>query len=121
MGQYILRRLLLSIPVLLVVSILIFGGVRVIPGDVCRLVLRSPEVTQDQCDRVNKELGLDKPATTQYVNWLGNVLHGDLGKSMLTHRSISSEIINRMKVTLELTILASTFAIALAIPIGVYS
>lgn len=121
MARYLVRRLLLAIPVLLVVSILIFGAVRIIPGDVCRLVLQSPEVTPDQCARVDRELGLDKPAATQYVNWLGGVLQGDFGKSNLTKRPVFGEIRHRMNATLELALLASAFALALAIPLGVYA
>src|SRR3954451_7308406 len=121
MARYLVRRLLLAIPVLLVVSILIFGAVRVIPGDVCRLVLQSPEVTQDQCNRVEKELGLDKPAPQQYVTWLGGVMQGDFGKSNLTKRPVFGEIRHRMNATLELALLASAFALAVAIPMGVYA
>jgi peptide/nickel transport system permease protein len=113
--------LLLAIPVLLVVSILIFGAVRVIPGDVCRLVLQSPEVTEDQCKRVDHELGLDKSAPHQYLIWLSGVLQGDFGKSNLTKRPVFGEIRHRMNTTLELAILASAFAIAVAIPMGVYA
>jgi len=121
MARYLVRRLLLAIPVLLIVSILIFGAVRVIPGDVCRLVLQSPEVTQEQCDRVNRELGLDKPAPRQYLTWLGGVLQGDFGKSNLTKRPVFGEIRHRMNATLELALLASAFALVLAIPLGVYA
>src|SRR6266545_1119104 len=121
MGKYILRRLALSVPVLLVVSILVFGAVRVIPGDVCRLVLQSPEVTEDQCARVRHDVGLDKPLVQQYFHWLGGILQGDFGKSNLTHRPVFGEIRHRMNTTLELGILASCFALALAIPLGVYA
>jgi len=121
MALYLVRRLLLAIPVLLIVSILIFGAVRVIPGDICRLVLQSPEVTQDQCNRVEKELGLDKPAPQQYLTWLGGILKGDFGKSNLTKRPVFGEIRHRMNATLELALLASAFALAVAIPMGVYA
>jgi peptide/nickel transport system permease protein len=121
MTQYILRRLLLSIPVLVIVSILVFGGVRVIPGDVCRLVLQTPEVNEEQCARVEQNLGLDQPAARQYATWLGGVLRGDFGTSMISRRDVWQEIRSRMYLTVELALLASTFAVALAIPIGVYS
>jgi peptide/nickel transport system permease protein len=107
--------------VLLIVSILIFGAVRIIPGDVCRLVLQSPEVTEEQCARVDRELGLDKPAPQQYLTWLGGVMQGDFGKSNLTKRPVFGEIRHRMNATLELAVLASAFALTLAIPLGVYA
>jgi peptide/nickel transport system permease protein len=62
MGNYLLKRMLINIPVLLVVSLLIFGGVRYIPGDVCRVILQSPEVKQEQCDNLYHALGMDRPA-----------------------------------------------------------
>jgi peptide/nickel transport system permease protein len=121
MAQYVLRRLLLSIPVLLMVSIFIFGGVRVIPGDVCRLVLQTPDVNEEQCVRVEHNLGLDKPAVTQYLTWMGHVVRGDLGTSMVSRRDVWGEIRSRMYLTVELALLSGTFALILAIPIGVYS
>lgn len=121
MAQYILRRLLMAIPVLIIVSILIFGGVRVIPGDVCRLVLQTPEVTEEQCRTVEQRLGLDKPAVTQYLTWASRIVRGDFGTSMISRRNVWQEIRSRMYVTVELAILAAGFAVILAIPIGVYS
>ena len=122
MGQYIARRLLLAIPVLLVTSILIFGGVRVIPGNVCGLVLGSAEgMTEETCARIDHELGLDQPVVKQYFTWLGNVLQGDLGTSIINRRPVATEIVARLYTTMELSILAGAFAVALALPIGVYS
>ena len=121
MGQYIVKRLLLAIPVLIVVSTLIFAGVRFIPGDVCKLVLGSADVTDEQCARVERDLGLDKPMFNQYVSWMGGVLQGDLGTSTINRRPVWNEIQNRLYTTVELTLLASGFAILLALPIGVYS
>lgn len=121
MAQYILRRLLLIIPVLFVVSIFVFGAVRIIPGDVCRLVLQTPEVSEEQCKVVRHSLGLDKPAVNQYLDWIGGVLQGDFGDSMISKRDVWNEIRNRMYLTAELALLSATFAVAVAIPIGVYS
>jgi peptide/nickel transport system permease protein len=121
MGQYIIRRLLLSIPVLFVVSILIFGGVRVIPGDVCKLVLSSADVTNERCGQIEHDLGLDKPVVTQYVDWMSGVLTGDFGRSIINRRPVLSEIGTRFYTTIELATLAAGFAIALALPIGIYS
>ncbi|HLF78223.1 MAG TPA: ABC transporter permease [Dehalococcoidia bacterium] len=120
MGRYIARRLLLAIPVLFVISILIFGGVRMIPGNVCLIVLGSAEAVE-RCPQVEHDLGLDQPVAKQYVHWLGRVLQGDLGRSMVNRRPVASEIQTRMYATLELAILAGAFAVALALPIGVYS
>ena len=121
MAIYALRRLLLSIPVLIVVSVLVFAGVRVIPGDVCRLVLQSPDIQPSQCAVVMHSLGLDKPAVAQYLTWSGGILHGDFGTSMISHRDVWGEIQDHLPVTVELSLAAALFAVALALPIGVYS
>jgi peptide/nickel transport system permease protein len=122
MGQYIARRLLLAIPVLIAVSILIFGGVRFIPGNVCGIVLGGPEsMTPERCAQIDRDLGLDKPVVEQYFHWAGKILQGDLGKSMVNRRPVAEEIKNRLGATLELTILSGTFAVLLALPIGVFS
>jgi peptide/nickel transport system permease protein len=84
-------------------------------------VLQTPEVTDEQCDRVYQRLGLDKPAVQQYFSWMGNAVQGDFGRSMISERPVLEEIRARMNLTLQLTFLASLFAVALAIPIGVYS
>jgi peptide/nickel transport system permease protein len=121
MGLYILRRLLLSIPVLIVASILIFGGVRVIPGDICQIVLQIPQPAPEQCANLRHELKLDKPAVTQYFSWVGNALTGDLGNSIITKRPVAGEIRERMETTIELAILSIVFAFGAGVPIGVYS
>lgn len=122
MGAYIARRLLVAIPVLFIVSILIFGGVRVIPGDVCALFLGAEEeIDVADCDRIEAQLGLDKPLVTQYANWIGGVLQGDMGESMKTSTSVWSRIESRLPATIELAFLASFFSIAMALPMGIYS
>ena len=70
---------------------------------------------------VDRDLGLDQPVVKQYFTWLGNVLQGDLGTSMINRRPVTTEIRDRLYTTLELSILAGAFAVALALPIGVYS
>jgi peptide/nickel transport system permease protein len=105
-----------------VISILIFGGVRLVPGNVCGLVLGSAEaMTKENCARVDHDLGLDQPIVKQYFRWLSNVLQGDLGKSMINRRPVANEIQSRMYTTLELAVFAGAFAVALALPIGIYS
>ena len=122
MGQYIIRRLLLAIPVLFAVSILVFGGTRVVPGDICLIVVGSVEsVTEEQCDRIDHDLGLDKPLVSQYFTWVGNALTGDLGRSMVQRRPVLEVMSDRIPTTIELAVLASILAIVIALPIGVFS
>ncbi len=121
MGQYIVKRLLSGIPVLFVLSVLIFAGVRVIPGNVCIVILQSPEVDQAKCDSLYAKLGLDKPAPQQYVTWISKVMRGDLGTSLISQRSVWSQIQGRLSVTVELTLFAVLLAVAFGIPTGVYS
>ena len=120
MGRYIARRLLLAIFVLFAISLLIFGGVRLIPGNVCLIVLGSAEAVE-RCPQVEHDLGLDQPVVKQYFHWFGNVLQGDLGRSMVNRRPVAGEIQRRMYTTVELAVLAGAFAVALALPIGIYS
>jgi peptide/nickel transport system permease protein len=121
MSHYIIARILAAIPVLAVMSMLIFAGVRVIPGDVCRIVLQSPEVDQAQCDVLYARLGLDQPIVEQYLSWIGNVLTGDFGTSLISDRSVLSQIQGRLGVTIELSLFAVILAVGVGIPIGVYS
>jgi peptide/nickel transport system permease protein len=122
MGQYIIRRLLLAIPVLIAVSILVFGGTRVVPGDICLIVVGSVEsVTDEQCDRIDRDLGLDKPVVQQYFTWVGNALTGDLGRSMVQRRPVLEVMSDRIPTTVQLALMASILAITIALPIGVFS
>jgi peptide/nickel transport system permease protein len=122
MGQYIARRLLLAFPVLFVVSILIFGGVRVIPGNICGIILGGSEgMTEERCAQIDHELGLDRPVVEQYIDWAGGILQGDFGRSMVNRRPVLEEIRNRLGTTLELTLLSGGIAILIAIPMGVFS
>jgi peptide/nickel transport system permease protein len=122
MGRYIAKRLLTAIPVLIAVSILIFAGVRVIPGNICALYLGAQDqIDFSQCDRIEHQLGLDKPVAEQYVHWVGGIIQGDLGTSMKTSTPVWGRIQSRLPATLELTILASVVSIGLALPMGVYS
>jgi len=121
MGRYILRRLLFSIPVLFVASVLIFSAVRLIPGDLCTQVLHLPYDAKRECEIFNHDLGLDRPAVTQYFSWLGNALTGDLGVSVISRRPVTNEIKDRMETTIELAVLSIFFAFATGVPVGVYS
>jgi peptide/nickel transport system permease protein len=121
MLQYIVKRLIFTVLVLWLVSIIVFSAVRLIPGDVCKIVLATSDVTEQQCNAIRADLGLDKPVVRQYFAYMGGVLQGDLGTTLLSKRDVWTEIRTRIPLTLELTLLATMFAVVLAIPIGVLS
>jgi len=113
--------MLFSLVVLVIISVVVFVAVRMIPGDVCSIVLATSDVDETQCKAIREELGLDEPVVTQYFRYMGNVLRGDFGTTLISKRDVWGEIRTRIPLTLELTFLATSFAIALAIPIGVIS
>jgi len=121
MAQYLAKRVLASLLVLFIISIVVFTAVRAIPGDVCRIVLASPDVDQAQCDAIRAELGLDEPVVTQYLKYMGGVLTGDWGQGLISKRDVWPEIRTRIPLTLELTIMSTGFAILVALPIGIIS
>jgi peptide/nickel transport system permease protein len=121
MTQYIAKRLLASILVLFVISIIVFVAVRAIPGDVCKIVLNVQDVDQAQCDAVRSELGLDEPIPAQYVKYMGGVLTGDWGQALISQQDVWHEIKIRIPLTVELTVLATGFAILIALPMGIIS
>ena len=121
MAPYVVKRVLFSLLVLGVISIIVFSAVRLIPGDVCTIVLQTPDVQKSQCDAIESELGIDQPVVTQYFKYMGGVLKGDFGKSLITKRDVFGEMKDRIPLTIELTLLSTILALALALPIGVVS
>ena len=126
MQNYAIRRLLLFIPTLLVVSMLVFGLMRVVPGDVAILVLAGPgeegatRFTDEQVQEVRERLGLDDPIYVQYVNWMRGVVTLDFGDSLFANSPVASDVIRRFyRVSLPLTLLTVSIALLLAIPSGV--
>jgi len=126
MRVYIVRRLLLMIPTLFVVTVVVFLMIRLLPGNVVELMVM--EHSQEQAGEVQLDvaaieaaLGLDKPWHVQYGEWIGGVLHGDFGQSLWTERSVSEDIAARLPVTFELGFLSFLIAQAVAFPIGIYS
>jgi len=118
MSQYIIRRLLSSLLVLLVVTILIFVMVRLIPGDPATVKL-GPEATKVDLELLRRYLGLDKPATVQYFLYMGNLLRGDMGISTRSGLPVTTEIMSRLPNTLLLAATAILIAIVLGVTIGV--
>ncbi len=122
MWSYILRRSLLSVLVLLMVSIGVFSIVRMLPGDAVILSLDEfSSLTPEGLAQARHELGIDRPFINQYGTWIWGVLHADLGKSLVTRRSVAEELSNRVVLTLHLAIMAMIVGLVIAIPIGIIS
>ena len=125
MRAYVIRRLLLLIPTLFILSILVFLSVRFIPGDVMdAMVLRLGYFDVSVVDReaLAKKLGLDKPVWVQYGRWSRDIfVHGTLGNSLMHERPVEERILNRLPVTLELGLLAIVIGLLIALPVGIYS
>ena len=120
MLKYLLRRLMLLVPVLFIVSILISSLVYMSPGDPVRVML-GLRANQEAVDKIRAELGLDKPIYIRYFKWLGNTLQGDLGRSLQRNEPVIGMIMERFPASLELGAFAVLVTIVLAIPAGVIS
>jgi len=119
MRRYIVGRLLLMIPTLIGVAILTFVIMRAVPGDIVALRYAGSSVPQDVIDQERHILGLDKPMWAQFVDWMTSISHLDLGQSLWTGHSVVDEVQVRVPLSIELAVLATLFAVALAIPLGV--
>ncbi len=122
MQAYILRRLLQMILVLLIVTLIVFFIVRLLPGDPILMYLSRAdidEITEEQIEFTRHQLGLDRSLPVQYVSWLGNLVTGDFGNSIITRTPVVNEIKGRLPITLHLGILAFILSIVIGIPIGI--
>jgi peptide/nickel transport system permease protein len=123
-GAYALRRVLFMVPTLIGLSVIAFGLANLAPGDPAQQyltrVLNQP-APRSEVLRVRHELGLDRPLTVQYVDWLGDAFRGDLGISYATRRPVTTEIRYRVPFTLQLAIPAALLALLIAVPAGVMS
>lgn len=117
---FLVRRLLLAIPVILLVTIMVFSLLHMLPGDPATVIL-GQEATPDAVAAMRQQLGLDKPILIQYLTWLGGVLHGDLGRSLVDHSPVMDLIKQRFPATLELTVGTFLVAILIAVPAGILS
>ncbi|HWV36532.1 MAG TPA: nickel ABC transporter permease [Thermomicrobiales bacterium] len=120
MTQYILRRLLALIPILLGVSILIFIVMRLIPGDPARQSL-GPEATGEQVEILRKAWRLDEPLPMQYMAWLQRAVQGDLGRSTVSRVPVTHEVLSRLPATLALTVASSLVAVVFGLLFGIVS
>jgi len=117
---YVLRRLLIAVPSLLIASLIVFTLPRLIPGDVVQLMLEEKAYGKDLED-LRAKLGLNRPIPVQYLEWLGRIARGDLGESLWTRQQVLGELARRLPVTLTLGVMAIAVAILIGIPIGILS
>ena len=118
MGLYIVRRLLASIPVILLVGVMTFSILHIAPGDPA-IRTAGEEATPEDVEEMRVALGFDKPFIVQFGRWAGRLLKGDLGTSIFSQHSIASLMKPRLQPTLSLAFLAITLSIAIGVPIGV--
>jgi len=118
--QYLLRRLILLIPVLFGVSIIVFGIMYLTPGDPALLML-GENAPRAELEALRQELGLNEPFHVQYGIWISRVLRLDLGRSIRSSRPVVNEIRARVMPTIELAVLATLLAVAVGVPLGVVS
>jgi len=118
--KYVLRRLLVAIPSLLIASVIVFSLPRLLPGDVVQLMLEEKAYGKD-LEELREKLGLNRPIYIQYFEWAGRVLRGDLGESLWTKRPVLEEIGQRLPITFELAMFGLFFALLIAIPVGLIS
>ncbi len=118
MGKYVIRRLLLMVPTLLGVVTLVFFVMRIVPGDVARNIAGT-DATPEQVQQVKERLGLDRPVAVQYVDYVANLVQGDLGTSAYTPYSVVYELRLRIPRTMALALMALSLASVLGITMGV--
>ena len=117
---FLIRRLLLTLPILFIVSVVCWSLINLIPGDPATVIL-GPESSEQAREQMRERLGLDKPLVVQYVDWLGNVLHGDLGESLVDGMPVSQLILQRLPVTLELALGTFLVSLTIAVVAGILS
>jgi peptide/nickel transport system permease protein len=118
--RYIVRRLVLMVPVAFLVTVIAFGLLRLAPGD--PVLVYAGEVRDPQIlDAMRHELGLDQPLPVQYLAWLDRAIHGDFGRSIRTHQAVGEAIVERLPATLELTGAALLFSVSMGLLVGTVS
>lgn len=120
MLKFIARRLLQLVPILLVLTIMLFLFVRSLPGGPA-IALLGERATEQSIEQINEDLGLNDPLPVQYARYMGNVLEGDLGSSTRSRRPVLEELKQRFPATMELSIAAMIFAILVGVPLGFFA
>ena len=115
--RFVIRRLLLFVAALFGVSLLVFVALRILPGDVAA-VMAGTAATPERIAALRTQFGLDRPYIVQYLDWAGGLLHGDLGTSVLTGRSVASQVGQRAAITFPLIAMSLIVALAIGLPLG---
>ena len=118
MRTYILRRLLGIVPTVLMITLVVFVMMRSVPGDPV-VALLGDAYTEEDAIKARVAYGLDKPILVQYIIWLGRLVQGDWGTSVLSGRPVLKDVLVRLPVTLELIVLSMAVALAIAIPAAI--
>jgi peptide/nickel transport system permease protein len=122
MRTYVVRRVLHGLLVLWLVSLVIFSLVRILPGDAVIMQLdQAAAPTPEILVRARQELGLERPFLAQYRSWIASAMQGDLGRSLITRRPVTQELLKRINLTSHLAVMSITVAMLIALPIGVLS
>lgn len=117
---FLIRRLLLTLPILFIVSVVCWSMINLIPGDPATVIL-GPEASEQAKEQMREQLGLNKPLVVQYTDWLNGVLHGDLGESLVDGTPVSQLILQRLPVTLELALGTFLVSLTIAVVAGILS
>ena len=118
MVSYILRRLLATIPVMLIVAVLVFMMLRLTPGDPAAIIA-GDTATTEQVTLIRERLGLDRPIWSQFFLWIGNLLRGDFGESFFFKKTVAELIADRLEPTLALSLFTIVLAVMIAVPLGI--
>ncbi|GEM83546.1 MAG: peptide ABC transporter permease [Meiothermus sp.] len=121
MTTFILRRILVAVPTLLLISVLVFGVIQLQPGGFLENMLEDPRVSRETVENIRRQYLLDQPVWAQYLHWLGGIVRGDFGFSFLNSRPVSELIWERMGWTVFLAALTILATWVIAIPLGIYT
>ena len=123
MRQYVIKRIGLFLPTILLITIIVFVVMRLLPGDACVAILSDGEAsyTQEELEQCRIDLDLNKPLVMQYFDWIGGAIQGDFGDSLWFKAPVMEELGDRIPVTVELTIISMVISVLVAVPLGILS
>jgi peptide/nickel transport system permease protein len=124
MTSFIIRRLIQTVVILVIVSLIVFLALRLLPGDPLVMLVSQAQLqqfTEEQLELLRHEHGLDKSIIAQYIDWVGGIFHGDLGDSITNNEPVTKEIFKRLPITIHLGVLAFILSIIIGVPAGVIS